>query len=148
MGDGKSTRSVLLLLGAHSLSPLAPCRCRYPCFWCSVGWGDDAPGGGGAWGCWPGAACAWLSCACWAGCAGSACAVTSIASGSLTDFLKPLIALPNPSPSCGILPAPKIISTMIKISSNSIQPNDPNIVRLFSARFLHANEGLFLHERG
>src|SRR6185295_13579464 len=53
--------------------------------------------------------------------------VTSIASASLTLFLKPLMAFPSPSPNCGILPAPKMIKTMIRISTNSIHPNDPNI---------------------
>ena len=50
-----------------------------------------------------------------------------MASGSLTLFLKPLMAFPSPSPNCGILPAPKTIKTMIKIRSSSIHPNDPNI---------------------
>ncbi len=50
-----------------------------------------------------------------------------MASASLTLFLNPLMAFPSPSPNCGILPAPKMIKTMISISTNSIHPNDPNI---------------------
>ena len=37
-----------------------------------------------------------------------------MASASLTLFLNPLMAFPSPSPNCGILPAPKMIKTMIK----------------------------------
>ena len=50
-----------------------------------------------------------------------------MSSASLTLFLNHLIAFPIPSPNCGILPAPKMIKTMIRISTNSIHPNDPNI---------------------
>lgn len=63
--------------------------------------------------------------------------MTSIASASFTLFLNPLIAFPRPSPSCGIFPAPKMIKTMIKIRSNSIHPNDPNILVL---AFLFASQ--------
>ena len=53
-----------------------------------------------------------------------------MASASWTLFLNPLIALPKPSPNCGIFPAPKMINTMIKISSSSIHPNEPNIWKI------------------
>ena len=39
--------------------------------------------------------------------------------------------LPRDENTWGSLPAPKIISTMIKIRSNSIQPNDPNMTTTF-----------------
>src|SRR6476660_4743025 len=51
-----------------------------------------------------------------------------MASASCTDFLKPLMAFPSPSPNCGSLPAPKIIKTMKRIRISSVNPILPNIV--------------------
>src|SRR5206468_2667918 len=62
-------------------------------------------------------------------CVRCALASASMASASCTDFLKPLMALPSPSPSCGSLPAPKMISTMKRIRTSSVMPMLPNIAR-------------------
>src|SRR4026208_112569 len=51
-----------------------------------------------------------------------------MASASCTDFLKPLMAFPSPSPSCGSLPAPKMIKTMKRIRISSVNPILPNMV--------------------
>ncbi len=81
-----------------------------------------------------------------------------MASTSLTLFLNPLMAFPSPSPNCGILPAPKMIKTMIRISIISIHPNDPNINHSLSlyvppkpthpAALNQSNGGTFLIIRG
>ena len=52
--------------------------------------------------------------------------MTSISS-SLVAFLKFLIPLPSPSRICGSLPAPKMISTMTKMTIGSGSPIHPSI---------------------
>src|SRR4029079_18093647 len=56
------------------------------------------------------------------------CVRVWMGSASCTDFLKPLIAFPSPSPSCGSLPAPKMIKTMKRIRISSVNPILPNMV--------------------
>src|SRR5574341_277487 len=57
---------------------------------------------------------------------GLCCTASSFASCMV--FLNPLIAFPIPSPNCSNLPTPKMkmMKTMIRISSSSIHPHEPN----------------------
>src|SRR5712692_6687576 len=95
-----------------------------------------APGGGGIWpnGCgggtgWgpPETTCASTACACSGACGGG--------STSRISFLKPLRALPTPSPIFGSLPAPKTIRTIARIRISSVTPMVPNIQSLYARVF-------------
>src|SRR5437660_5009870 len=91
---------------------------------CVVGW----PGGCGGTG-WgpPETTCASTACACSGACGGG--------STSRISFLKPLRALPTPSPIFGSLPAPKTIRTIARIRISSVTPMVPNIQLLYERVF-------------
>ncbi len=57
---------------------------------------------------------------------------------SCTSFLNPLSALPTPSPICGSLPAPKMMSTMARIMMSSDMPIVPNMVWFLCDKWLNA----------
>src|SRR5437870_13531082 len=89
---------------------------------CGVGWPDGC-GGGTGWGP-PETTCASTACACSGACGGG--------STSRISFLKPLRALPTPSPIFGSLPAPKTIRTIARIRISSATPMVPNIQLLYA----------------
>src|SRR5256712_3762312 len=92
---------------------------------CGVGWPDGC-GGGTGWGP-PETTCASTACACSGACGGG--------STSRIFFLKPLRALPTPSPIFGSLPAPKTIRTIARIRISSVTPMVPNIRLLYARVF-------------
>src|SRR5437870_11389291 len=92
---------------------------------CGVGWPDGC-GGGTGWGP-PETTCASTACACSGACGRG--------STSRISFLKPLRALPTPSPIFGSLPAPKTIRTIARIRTSSVTPIVPNIRVLYARVF-------------
>src|SRR5437870_11394718 len=92
---------------------------------CGAGWPDGC-GGGTGWGP-PETTCASTACAC--------SGAWGVGSTSRISFLKPLRALPTPSPIFGSLPAPKTIRTIARIRISSVTPMVPNIQLLYARVF-------------